>query len=41
MERRLGPESLKNWQRRQREGFFEKCLAGTAILDVRADNFGE
>lgn len=32
--RHLGPEAANNFDRRQREGFFEKYLSGNAILDI-------
>lgn len=32
--RRIGPEAAKNFDRRRREGFFEKYLSGDAILDI-------
>src|SRR5579885_333894 len=34
MARHLGPESARNFARREREGFFEKYLSGNAILDI-------
>jgi SAM-dependent methyltransferase len=34
MSRHLGPEAAQNFDRRLREGFFEKYLSGDAILDI-------
>jgi SAM-dependent methyltransferase len=34
MVRHLGPEAARNFDRRQREGFFENYLSGNAILDI-------
>jgi hypothetical protein len=34
MQRRLGPEAASSFERRRREGFFEKYLAGEAVLDI-------
>lgn len=33
-QRHLGSEAARNFNRRQREGFFEKYLSGEAILDI-------
>jgi SAM-dependent methyltransferase len=32
--RHLGPEAARNWNRRVREGFIDKYLAGEAVLDI-------
>jgi hypothetical protein len=34
MDRALGPEAARNYQRRLAEGFFAKYLSGSAILDI-------
>ncbi len=34
MNRRLGPAAAVNWDRRWREGFIQKYLAGDAVLDI-------
>jgi SAM-dependent methyltransferase len=34
MQRRVGPEAASNFERRRREGFFEKYLSGEAVLDI-------